>query len=196
MMDMEEPPNLVRRGNCVYFHCDCTERSLLQLRLHLLDIRDGILSGSNMKKDEDFAIIDINSGGGEPHDLYSFIKTLGIPVITFVSGICASAATLIFLGGTCRIMSATSLFMIHSARGMPDVLVLKEGSSAEEAEKFKKLNDTMLRKVYKKETKIPAKLLNDMLSHREILLDAEECLTYKIIDSIGCNNGMLKGGRA
>ena len=195
MMEIEDEPNLVRRGNCIYFHCDCTEKTLLQLRLHLLDIRDEILSGNNKKKDEDFAIVDINSGGGEPHDMYDFMKALGVPIATFVSGFCASAATLIFLGGTFRMMSPTSLFRIHSARGLPESMILKEGSSAEEATNFKKLNDTLLRTVYKKETKIPTKLLNEMLSHREVYLDAKECLEYKIINAIGCNNGMIQGGK-
>jgi ATP-dependent protease ClpP protease subunit len=173
--------NVRRDANVIYFFEECTEKSILLLRMGLMNIK---------QERYPCAVIVINSFGGCLHCMYDFIKGLGIPVITCVEGYCCSSATLIFLAGTKRFISPSSLFLIHSVRGYTEQNeIQKEGSSMEEAENYKKMNDTFLRVAYKKETKVPQKLLNEMLSHREMFLDASECLEYKIAHQIGVYAG-------
>ena len=58
----------------------------------------------------------IQSGGGDLLPalyVYDFIQGMDAPVVTHVDGFCASAATLIAMGGTRRLITPHSSFLVH-----------------------------------------------------------------------------------
>ena len=64
--------------------------------------------------------VHINSIGGRVDtgfDIYNYLKSLGLPLITIGSGMVASMATVIFMAGDKRVVSPGTKFMIHLPMG-------------------------------------------------------------------------------
>lgn len=181
MMDMGmpmPPKGIRRRGNAVYFFDDCIAENIYQVKEHLMDIyRD---------RGNAYAAIIINSPGGT-HDTISFydwLRAYPLPKVTFVEGICASAATAMYLAGDQRFISPSSSFLIHSAYGVYDGS-MKEGEIRDELEATRLVNTGMLRKIYTAETKLTKAQLDELLTYREKWLSANECKKFGIAHKVG-----------
>lgn len=124
----------------------------------------------------------INSGGG---DLMSGIAGMEsimrsrVPVVTYIEGLAASAATLLSIAGHKRVMGPNSFALIHQ---------LSSGFWG----KFEEMKDEMqnnmllmgmLTKVYTKRTKIQKRKLEAILK-RDLLFDATTALQFGIVDEI------------
>lgn len=172
------PNELSRRGNAIYFYGDCTAENMYKIKEHLMDIRMG--------RDNQYAALIINSPGGTADTMafYDWLKAYPLPLITFVEGMCCSAATTLYLAGKMRYISPTSLFLIHSANSEFHG-ILKEGTAKDEYDIMLSINTGIMRKIYTAETKLTKQQLNELLAYREKFLNARECIKYGISHKIG-----------
>ena len=117
---LESERNIRREGNHIYFYdyVDVESQLILEKMLkrcslellsdHVGEIMNGELSET--------VVIHLHSPGGLGHSgfaLYDFIKSSKLPITCVVSGLCASAATLIMLACENRVMSPSSTFLMH-----------------------------------------------------------------------------------
>ena len=126
--------------------------------------------------------IHINSYGGSVFAGFSavdYIKNSGVPVTTIIDGCAASAATMMSVVGSHRLMNEHAFMLIHQ---------LSAGSWG----KYEELKDNMsnndllmktIKNIYTKHTKIPTKELSKMLKH-DLWWDAKTCLKYGLVDEI------------
>lgn len=174
--EFEKTIKVYSDGNTIYFLDEVNVDSVFILEKRINDLLLNRTIGS--------VNIIIDSGGGTSCGVYDLIK--GYPkwfeVNTFIRGSCCSAATLLFLAGKNRYVGPSSLFMIHSGYFFVQDNI-KESAAVDLNESILKHNDVVLRSVYKKETKIPKKMLEDMV-YREIWFTAEECIQYGIAKEI------------
>jgi ATP-dependent Clp protease protease subunit len=172
----EEFSIVKNEGDTIFFFCDVDDDSIRELCSTL----------KKLSRSHDTIKIAIRSGGG---DLYAgfagmdYIRTLvkkGITIETIAYGFCASAATFLLLAGTKRFMGENSFVLIHQ------LSVESSGGCYAELMADMKINKKLMkhfRKVYTKHTSIPEEVLNKLLS-KDVILSAEKCLTYSIIDEI------------
>lgn len=128
----------------------------------------------------------LNSVGGEVyHGLLIFntledLKKKGMHITVEARGLCASMGVLILMGGTERIASKYTRFLLHetSSFSYGKVSELKEG-----VEELEKLN-LMLDEILVDRTKLSLKQLQKMTKKREWWLSTEEALKYGIIKRI------------
>lgn len=193
---IESERNIRREGNHIYFYdyVDVESQLILEKMLkrcslellsdHVGEIMNGELSET--------VVIHLHSPGGLGHSgfaLYDFIKSSKLPITCVVSGLCASAATLIMLACENRVMSPSSTFLMHQCswggygenRYMQDLaynakrsmqvlinIYMKETHIAEKDE-----NGNLLTKEQR------AKRIADMLEH-DIEFTRDECIEYGI----------------
>lgn len=168
------PRKVYREENTIFFYDELDVESLYIMKKHMREIlRD---------RRYDHVNIVLDSFGGLPCAVYDFLKAYPLRKIGFVEGYCCSGATTILLGCDEKYMAPSSLVLIHSYQG-PGEEHVKEGSARDDHLNTVKQNDT-LRRIYKKETRIPPKELETFMSDRERFLNAEECLRWKIIDGV------------
>lgn len=194
---LESDRNIRREGNHIYFYdyVDVESQLILEKMLkrcslellsdHVGEIMNGELSET--------VVIHLHSPGGLGYSgfaLYDFIKVSKLPITCVVSGICASAATLIMLACENRVMSPNSTFLMHqcswggygdnrfmqdlafNAKRSMDMLIsiyMKETHIAEKNEKGELLTKEQRKKV-----------IADMLEH-DIEFTRDECIEYGII---------------
>jgi ATP-dependent Clp endopeptidase proteolytic subunit ClpP len=125
--------------------------------------------------------IHIQSEGG---DLYAglacmdFLRGAKAHVTTIVEGMCASAATFIYLGGDVRNVSPNAYVLIHQLSG--DMWGKFEDMKDEMRQCEKLMRH--LKKIYLKETTLPENKL-DRLLKRDLYLPYKKCLKYGLIHS-------------
>ena len=126
----------------------------------------------------------INSCGGSVDSMWSLIDVIessGTPIVTFCSGMCASAAAMIFLAGHYRFMYKHSSLMLHQ------MIVGNMGKIVDFTEDvafFQHQHERFMRFI-KKHTKLSKKKIRRIDEKKEDLyLTAKECLKYGVCDSI------------
>ena len=160
--------------NTIHFYDEIDRETIFELKK--------IISSMIADRFVDEINIVINSFGGMGTGFYDYLKACPLPINTYVEGYCCSAATLLFLAGKNRYISPTSLFMIHSfSSSAPEVA--NEGQAADFSESMKKHNQFLVEAIYKKETKLPKKLI-ESIPYKEIWLTPEECIEYKIASEV------------
>jgi ATP-dependent protease ClpP protease subunit len=169
-----------RDKNTVFFYDELNPESIYTLEKHMRDIYE------SSRVDHIDLVID--SGGGSPCAVYDFLKAFPIPVHGYVKGYCCSGATTILLGCSKRYMAPSSLLLIHSYQGPGDDWE-REGSIRDNYNNIMRMNAT-LKSIYHKETRIPIKQLDALLSDRERYLTASECMKWKIIHGIASYVGV------
>lgn len=170
--------NIWRRGNVVYFYDECDPESIFKLKEHLMNIYQ--------ERTSMMVAIVINSPGGTADSIaiYDWLKTYPLPIVTFVEGVCYSAAGAIFIAGKQRWMSMSSLYMIHSAHGLGGD-DLNAGTAGDTHEMLKSYN-AVSSKMYLNETKLTKAQLDDMMGYKDKALSVKECVKYGIAHKIGC----------
>jgi ATP-dependent protease ClpP protease subunit len=101
-------------------------------------------------------------------------------VRTIADGVCASAATFILLGGRRRYMTRNSYIMIHQLN--MDGTWGKFEDFKDQLANLQQFMDRF-RDIYLRETRIPTEKLEEILK-RDVYMDADKCLEWKIIDDI------------
>lgn len=173
-------------GSSVYFYCEISDSTISKLvtELRKLEIK---LRKKAIELDgyKPRIKLYIRSNGGEVYAGFSamdHISSMKIPVITIADGICASAATFLLLAGVKRHATPNTRILIHqiSSSGF-------WGKYDELKDDLKHCESLMeqLNKLYSTKCEIPEKKLSKLMK-RDIYLSADECLEYKVIDSISC----------
>jgi ATP-dependent protease ClpP protease subunit len=124
----------------------------------------------------------INSSGGEVFAaLFAIdeIKRLKITVHTYISGFCASAATLLSLVGKKRFISKHSYMLIHEVRGG---CWGKKSDMMDSFENVNKLSELII-DYYVEHTKMTREELPTILQ-RDRYWDAKECIARGLVDEI------------
>lgn len=126
----------------------------------------------------------INSNGGEIFaaiPIIDAIKNSKIPIYTYIEGIAASASSLISVIGHRRFITKNSFILIHELRGGMQGTY---SNIIDEKENCDKLM-CVIKNIYieKSNGKLKATVLDNILK-RDIILSAEECLNYGLIDEI------------
>lgn len=124
----------------------------------------------------------INSPGGDAMSsfaLYDFIKNFKVPVVGLVEGMAASGASIILCGCLTREMTENSVILCHELRSMSygKYSTLKDESYNND------LLMTIIKKIYTEETKLPAQVLDQLLSH-DLYWPADVALQYGIVDAV------------
>lgn len=171
-------------NNRIYFYTHITSESILRLTKSLMDLDAKHISDAILNSEDSFRTIwlHINSPGGFILDGLAAMDQISMtksPVCTVVDGICASAATLISIKGKRRLIKPNSFMLIHQlSSGLWGTYEeMKDGQK--NADKLMALLTT----IYTKNTKIPAKLLKQILQ-RDLYFDAKESLKYGLVDEI------------
>lgn len=181
-----------RYKNHIYFYDEVNPNTQLKLQLLIREACEEAISMSQENKQSQPICLHINSGGGWAtcgFALYDFIKATSesVDIIGIVEGEAASAASLILLGCSTRLMSENSFILIHQIswgawgnnRQMTD--------HSYNADKMMK----KLINIYKDETTIGSnekteedreKVIKSILEH-DYQLDIEECIKYGLVEA-------------
>ena len=171
------------QDNKIYFYSGVNRNSCSELNKKMSELETKALTLSlNLDIDPPPIKIYINSGGGSVVSGISSMDSIlrsKVPIETYVDGFCASAATFMSVVGNYRAMSRNSYMLIHQ------VSTQFWGTYANFDDEKKNLDLMMktIKDVYKKNTKLPMKKLDEILKH-DLMWDAKTCLEYGLIDEI------------
>ena len=172
-------------NNHIYFYCNVSKKSILnltkhirQLNIHLLDQKNKL----NISKVKIF--LHINSNGGEVFAALSAIDTIKsstIPIVSIIEGCAASAATLVSIVCKERHILPNASMLIHQiSSGF-------WGKYFEMKDEFQNLTylEDKTKQIYKDHSngKLKEKKLKKMLK-RDLWWDAEKCLKLGLVDKI------------
>ena len=170
-------------GSTIFYYTGIDKPNVLELNKHLHNLETTHLTRSlSLGVDPAPIRVRINSGGGSIVAGVAGmdnIRTLKVPVNTIIDGFCASAATFLSVVGSHRQITRNSFMLIHQ-------LSTSFWGKYEEFEDEKKNLDLMMkmiRQIYREYTSIPKKELDKILK-RDLMLDAEKCLKWGLVDEI------------
>lgn len=171
MENEKTSPEFIKvEGTDVFFYCDVSVESVAELCAAVKKIERDYYEATIR--------VHIHSEGG---DLYAglaamdFLRSSRSRVVTIAEGICASAATLIFLGGDSRIVSHNAYLLIHQL-------------GSDFWGKYENMKDEMLRcerlmkrmkRIYLRETTIPERKFEKLMK-RDLYLSYRQCVKYGI----------------
>lgn len=131
-------------------------------------------------------VIHVHSQGGAASlgiTIANMIREVSVPVAVVVDGYACSAVTALLVTAPYRVMHEFSFVLLHeiSMSFRHDVVIKK----ADLDFKGEDLSATLAeyRRIYQNNTKIPSKILDELLS-RDMFLDASNCSKYKIVDRV------------
>ena len=172
-------------GNHLYFWCDVTKKSCLELTMQLNQAHQRISRLAYPGDDLPPIYIHINSYGGDVDAALGLVDTMlslekqGAKIITIIEGYAASAATIISISGSERRMRPNAYMRIHQFRsGMWG----KKNDLDDEHANMEKL-ETIMIGLYKSRTTMSRDKLKKLLS-RELDLLPNECIEKGLIDSV------------
>lgn len=171
-------------GNRVYFHASVSRESILAL-IEKLNAAENAALTMFPRATDAFVLLFIHSEGGDAYAGLSgmnHIQQSRVNIITVSDGFVASAATFLLLGGKRRYAMAHSCVLIHQVSG------LFWGKYAELQDEMQNSTQLMkiLRKLYRKKTKMTNKKIDIMLK-KELTLTSQKCVRFGLVD------GMFEG---
>lgn len=176
-MEPELPPALVKVvGRDVFFYCDVDRDTVAELCVALKKLERELMCDYDTLPT---IRIHINSDGGELHSGLGgmdFIQSLKCRTITIAEGVCASAATFLFLGGDERQVTRNSYLLIHQ---LGSEFWGKYENMKDEMDQCDRLMKHMKR-IYLRETALPSEKL-DVLMKRDLYLSARKCARYGLV---------------
>lgn len=158
------------QGPDLFFYCDVSVESVAELCSAVKKIERDFY--------ESTVRVHIHSDGGDLHAglaAMDFLKTIRSHVVTIAEGMCASAATFIFLGGDSRIVRPNAYLLIHQ-------LGSEFWGKYENMKDEMRQCDTLMRhmkRLYMRETNLPEKKI-DKLMKRDLYLSYRKCVKYGI----------------
>ena len=169
--------------NKIYYYSNVNRESAVELNKKIGELESKSLTMSKtLDIDTPSIKVLINSGGGSITAGISSMDTIlrcKVPVITYVDGLCASAATFLSVVGNKRYISKHSYMLIHQ---LSSSFWGKYSEFKDEKQNLDLMMDT-IKNVYKKYTKVPVRKLNEILKH-DLMWDAKTCLKYGLVDEI------------
>lgn len=171
------------RDNHIYFYGSVTTKNAVKLNTSLKDITRKLLNMQNEYSVDNLKIyLHINSFGGSVFAGLSIIDTIlsnAIPVVSIVEGSAASAATLISVVCSERVIRPNSFMLIHQ---ISSGFWGKMEEIRDEFINLKKLTKK-LKGIYKEHTTIEKENLKSLLK-RDLWLDSSECLDFGLVDKV------------
>jgi ATP-dependent protease ClpP protease subunit len=183
-------------GTSIRFYGDITTESCIILQdlikiaqINSKTIQEGCKlqeptpQGVNLVESQIPIHLHIQSRGGVLLDSFYILDTIinsDVPIYSYVDGYCASAASLISIVAQKRFMSKHSFILLHQL------------SSQVNSNKFDDIEDEVvnlntfmktMREIYLEHTNISAEELENIL-HKDIWLDATQCLNYGLVDKL------------
>jgi len=182
--DSNDSDRVLTTNNKIYFYSEVSRPKVLTLNKSITNVGLSLQNRANTLglKDPGKIFLHINSYGGSVFaGLAATDCILGSPVdvTTVIDGCAASAATLMSIVGTHRLMSKHSFMLIHQLSGWIS------GKYAELQDDMKN-NDLLMKtikNIYEEHTKIPKTQLSKILKH-DLWWDATQCLKYGLVDEI------------
>jgi ATP-dependent protease ClpP protease subunit len=184
----DEDPLVYIKNNHLYFHTEVSEESVDKIKKLMRQYWIKITHVAKIHECVEFKpkplYLHIFSPGGcvySGFNLHDYIIEYKkqIPVYTIVEGMAASAATFISIAGTKRYICPNSYMLIHQ-------LSTFIGGNFEQIQdgydNSKKSMDKIM-DIYKTHTNINKKKIPNILKH-DINWDAEQCLSYGLVDEI------------
>tara|TARA_R110002110_G_scaffold119861_3_gene294593 strand:- start:669 stop:1307 length:639 start_codon:yes stop_codon:yes gene_type:complete len=170
-------------NNRIYFYSEVSRSNNLALNKSICNLGDKLYNhAQSLSADPPNLFLHINSFGGSVFAGFStvdYILNSKVPVTTVIDGCAASAATMMSVVGTHRIMHKHSFMLIHQlSSGMWG----KYEDLKDDIKNCDLLMET-IKNIYEERTKIPKKELKEMLKH-DLWWDAKTCLKYGLIDEI------------
>ena len=109
--------------------------------------------------------------------IYDFIKTLKIPVHTYINGFIASAATFLFLAGEKRFMTENGNILIHQ------ISTGFWGKFEDLEDEYKNTSELMkiVKKIYMDNTSMSKKIIDNIIK-RELYISYSDAVKYNIIN--------------
>jgi ATP-dependent Clp protease protease subunit len=170
-------------GNEIMFYSPVMTTSVVALNKKLRELENNIAQLQSTTGITGIPIkLRINSGGGSLFDGFAAvdaIRTCKTPVHTYIDGGAASAATLMSVVGHKRFMNRHSFMLIHQLSGG---MWGKFEEMQDEVRNSQLLMDT-IQEIYVKHTKIPKKVLKELLK-RDLWLDGKQCKEYGLVDEV------------
>ena len=170
--------------NKLFFYGEIDEQSCLELNRILVELDSKLQNLKVTLGDEYEPIIHlhVNTPGGEIYAAFSSIDTilnLKSKAYTYADGLVASAGTLITCVGHRRYVGKHAHMLIHQLSSEIYGTFADLQAGMDSATLLMKI----LKDFYKKNTKVPMKKLDELMT-KDIYLTAEECLSYGIVDEI------------
>lgn len=169
-----EELNITRNGNELYFYEEVSTESVLYLNSML----------KRMERDVHGPIVlYINSPGGcvfSGLSAMDHISSLRVPVHTVADGLCCSAATFMFLAGEKRFIKPHAHVLIHQISQESEWVRFED--MKDELKNLEKLMEHVVQ-IYRDTTDLPETKLKRMMK-RDMYLNAEDCIKYKIADEL------------
>jgi len=172
--------------NRIYFYSEIDKENILNLNKTLRNCANDSLNHhyNNMTAKPHPLFLHIHSYGGT---IFSGIAGMDqilvlkeeVPIYTIVDGCVASAATFLSMVGSKRFINSNSFMMIHQ---LSSVMWGKYEEFKDEMQNLDRLMK-MIKDFYQKYTKVPDKVLNDILRH-DLWWDAKTCIEYGLADEI------------
>ena len=171
------------RDNHIYFYGSVTTKNAVKINTALKDITRKLLNMQNEYSVDNLKIyLHINSFGGSVFAGLSIIDTIignAVPVVSIVEGSAASAATLISVVCSERIIRPNSFMLIHQ---ISSGFWGKMEEIKDEVINLKKLTKK-LKGIYRQHTTIEKESLKSLLK-RDLWLDSGECLSHGLVDKV------------
>jgi ATP-dependent Clp endopeptidase proteolytic subunit ClpP len=171
------------RDNHIYFYGSVNTKNAVRINTSIRDITKRLLiTQIELGVDNLNIYLHINSFGGSVFAGLSIIDTIisnKIPIISIVEGSAASAATIISVVCSQRIIRPNSFMLIHQ---LSSGFWGKMEEIKDEFINLKKLTKK-LKGIYKQHTLIEKDQLKNLLK-RDLWLDSNECLEYGLVDKV------------
>ena len=172
-----------RESNHIYFYSEINRESIFSLLAHIREAEeDSLYLQYKLNLDEVPIYLHINSYGGSVHAAFAAIDAIQscrIPIYTIIEGATASAGTLISVVGKKRFIRPNAMMLIH------ELSAGCWGKMSEIEDEYKNLQDLMvkIKKIYKENTNLSKKELNEILKH-DLWFDSDLCLKNGMVDEL------------
>ena len=174
---------IMRDMNHIYYHNEVDRDSIFDLCNLIREAEeDNMITSYKMHIDPIPIYLHINSYGGSIFAAFAAIDCINackVPIYTVIEGAVASAGTLISVFGKKRYICPHAYMLIHQ---LSSGFWGKMNEIDDEYKNLSQLMDKILI-IYKENTKIPKKELQELLKH-DLWLNAEKALKYGLVDSI------------
>lgn len=189
-IEQEEIPikrNVFSIGSDVYFFDYIDEETFAILIREMNAAKDYLIKSQaptilELGSLSDTVTLHINCPGGnviESLAIYDFIQNFPLPVVGIVEGAAASGGSILLCACSYRLMTEHSMILCHELSGG----AIGKYSSLVDSHMTNEIFMKHIKNIYKKDTKIPEKELDNLLRH-DIYWDADESLKYGLVNGI------------
>ena len=180
-MDNIEQYIYSNRFSHVYLYSEINNESIKEVRIAIDEANKSSNTDEVMTSPKGI-VLHINSPGGAITSgigLMRIVARSRVPIIVYIEGISASAATFVSVLAKYRVIAPHASILIHQYASYA-------GGQRDELEFNRKVVEkmySMMISLYRKHTKIPESYLNELLEH-DLFLSPQLALEYGLVDKI------------